>query len=192
MYDCYNSYYLGDPEDENSAAFQDANRIVENLPGENKDIGTRWSVAFKLNAYMGVAYVVQSVILAIGVYFYPLRLLGLTLQPFFCLANLAAVIVTAIFRFNDFGTLASLSISGAQYGTNSLGNPIFDTTRTYADDGQMLLRLWIIGMVYLMAQCCLGCFSGAPPTQSDMRKWGYEFEKEERDESGKLIVRSSL
>ena len=86
---------------------------MKDLPGEAKDIGTRWSMAFKLNAYMGVAYVAQCVILAIGVYLYPLRLLGLTLQPFFCLANLATVIVTAIFRFNDFGSLASLSISGA-------------------------------------------------------------------------------
>ena len=112
LYDCYNSYYRGNPDD-GSDAFSEADRLVKDLPGEAKDIGTRWSMAFKLNAYMGVAYVAQCVILAIGVYLYPLRLLGLTLQPFFCLANLATVIVTAIFRFNDFGSLASLSISGA-------------------------------------------------------------------------------
>ncbi len=59
LYDAYNSYYRGQPVNDTDAsdAFEEANRLVESLPGEEKDIGTRWSMAFKLNAYMGVAYV---------------------------------------------------------------------------------------------------------------------------------------
>ena len=56
-----------------------------------------------------VTFLVQSIILALGVWVYPFRVLAIFMQPICCLNNLGAVIVTAIFRFNTIGKLASIS-----------------------------------------------------------------------------------
>jgi hypothetical protein len=118
-------------------------------------------------------------------------MIGLTLQLFCSLFYFSVVIVTAVYRFNDKGRLTALSLAGSAISTDDNGTPIISTERTYQDDGQMILRLWIVSMVFLIAQCCLGGFSIAPPTQDQLRKMNYEFE-EERNEEGQLIVRAVL
>ena len=105
----------------------------------------------------------QSILLGLGVWIYPLRLAAIFFQPIFCCHNLGTVIVLAIFRFNTIGKLAALSQAPSEFETVD-GTPTITATRTYEDDGLRLLRLWTISLVFIIAQCMLGCFSSAPPT----------------------------
>lgn len=136
-------------------------------------------------------FVFQSVILALGVYLYPFRMTAIFLQPLFCLNNLGAVIVIAIFRFNTIGKLAALSAAPVEFSTAN-GVATYDVAgRTYADDGQLLLRLWVISMTFVILQCMLGCWSAAPPTQDDLRKKGVNI-NEDFNEEGQAIVSAAL
>lgn len=137
-----------------------------------------------------LTFVIQSIILAVGVWIYPLRIVAIFLQPLFCCHNLGAVIVVAIFRFNTIGKLASLSQAPAAYKSVD-GVPTIVADRTYEDDGKLLLRLWVISLIFVIAQCILGCYSAAPPTQDALRKKGINI-NEERDEDGQLIVTAQL
>jgi len=105
----------------------------------------------------------QSILLSIGVFFYPLRLIAKTCQPIFCLFNLGVVSTFAVFRFNFRGSLASISQAPALYKEVD-GVATISTDRTYEDDGQLILRLFTISLAFVILQCCLGCYSAAPPT----------------------------
>ena len=56
--------------------------------------------------------------------------------------------MTAIFRFNIMGKLASISEAPALYKSVD-GVPTLSADRTYADDGQLILRLWIVSMIFV-------------------------------------------
>ena len=97
-----------------------------------------------------LTFVIQSIILAVGVWIYPLRIVAIFLQPLFCCHNLGAVIVVAIFRFNTIGKLASLSQAPAEYKSVD-STPSLVADRTYEDDGQLLLRLWVVSLIFVIA-----------------------------------------
>ena len=130
-------------------------------------------------------FAIQSIILALGVWIYQCRIVAILLQPLFCLNNLGAVLVIAVFRFNTIGMLASYSMSPAKYETVD-GVPTLSDERTYVDDGKQLQALWIISLIFVIAQCLLGCFSAAPPTQDKLRKDGLFI-----DDAGDLIDKSA-
>ena len=92
----------------------------------------------------------QSIVLAVGVFYYPFRVTAIMFQPLFWLTNLCFVIVTAIFRFNTIGKLAALSEAPALYSEVD-GVATLSSDRTYVDDGQTILRLWAISLVFVVA-----------------------------------------
>ena len=81
--------------------------------------------------------------------------------------------------------LASYSMTPAKYETVD-GVPTLSDERTYVDDGKQLQALWIISLIFVIAQCLLGCFSAAPPTQDKLRKDGLFI-----DDAGDLIDKSA-
>jgi len=89
------------------------------------------------------------------------------------------VVVIAVFRFNTIGKFAALSYAPSQYGLNEDGLPTMVDGTTYESDGQQILRLFAVSVVFVIAQCCLGCFAAAPPSMDTLRKWGVDIENEE-------------
>lgn len=49
------------------------------------------------------------------------------------------------------------------------GVATFSTDTTYADDGKLILNLWIISIIFLVAQCLLVSYAAAPPTYDKLR-----------------------
>ena len=129
--------------------------------------------------------------LALGVWVFPTRVIGLWCQCLCSCEFFAALITVTIFRFNPKGSLAALSQAGSNYGKDADGNVIVTADITYADDGKMILNLWITCLVFLVAQCLLACYSAAPPTQDKLRKLGFNV-NEEVNEEGQQVVRAVL
>ena len=96
-------------------------------------------------------------------------MLTIVTQAFCTLGVVGASILCAIFRYNNKGRLASISLSPSEYNgdVSALSNE-----RTYADDGELIQRLFITMVVYIVGQFCLGCLAMAPPTQDKLRKMG--------------------
>ncbi len=155
------SYASGPFSDEAEA--KELQRLLGNCDAKCQTIGVRWSTIYWLCGFANLGMILQSVLLAAGVYVFPSRMVGLFFQAFCSLFYFAVVIVTAVFRFNDKGRLAALSQAGSAI-TDVDGVPTISTERTYEEDGQMILRLWSVSMAFLIGQCCLGGFSIAPPT----------------------------
>ena len=89
--------------------------LLGNCDAKCQTIGTRWSYVYILGTQAWAFYMFQSILLALGVWMYPFRIMAIFLQPWFCINNLAASIVIAIFRFNTIGQLAALSLAPAEY-----------------------------------------------------------------------------
>ena len=157
--------------------------------------GTRWSTSFAL---LGVAFVlmtVQSVLLALGVWVFPSRFVGLMCQTCCQCYFFVALIVVTIFRFNPMGSLAALSTMGSSVKqiTNDDGTKswaVSDET-TYEQDGQRLFNLWLLSLLFMLPQCLMNCYAAAPPTQDKLRKLGFNF-NEEVNEDGQQVVRAVL
>lgn len=133
--------------------------------------GTRWSYVFPLFGWTMLLFVFQGILLTVGVWYFPTRVIALTLQPFLWCLNLGVVVTTAVFRFNSMGRLASISLSPVHYEVVD-GVATLTDERLYQDDGQLLFRLWVTALIFIFAQCCMGCFAAAPPTQEKLRKMG--------------------
>ena len=127
------------------------------------------------------SFLAQSVLVSVGVFLYPMRIIAIFLQSIFCLLNFGVVIVTSVFRFNTVGKLAALSLAGSTYEVND-GKASISTERTYADDGELILRLWIISLICVIAQCLLACYAAAPPTQDKLREWGVKINNDDDEE----------
>ena len=132
------------------------------------------------------AFICQSTIITLGVWITPLRMVSLIFQIFCTLALIGVCIMVALFRYNSIGKLAALSMRSSQFSDVD-GMAILSDERTFADDGQLIERLWILMLVYIIGQCCLGCFAVAPPTQDTLRKMGVTI-NEEKDEAGQTLV----
>lgn len=84
------------------------------------------------------------------------------------------VVTTACYRFSSIGQLAALSLSPSVLGTTDGQTSLVDS-RTYVDDGQLILRLFVINLIFVIAQCCFGCFAVSVPTQAKLRKMNVTF-----------------
>ena len=80
-------------------------------------------------------------------------------QCLFCCFNLAVMIVSAVFRFNTKGSLAAISLTPI-YPEGSV-----ESDRTYVDDGQLILGIWIFSIFFVFIHCCGVCYVSAPPTK---------------------------
>lgn len=165
-------------------------RLLANCDAECSSIGNRWHWVYSLSGFANLGLCIQAVLLTSGVFFFPTRCVGMCFQTFCSLFYFSVLIVTTIFRFNTQGQFASISLSGSHFAMVD-GVPTITYETTYADDGQRILRLWIVSLIFLVVQCLLGCYAMSPPTQDKLRKWGIDF-NEELNEEGKPIVRATF
>jgi len=151
---CFNStaydFSFKDGPFSDAVEAKELKRLLGNCDTECWTIGTRWSIVYTLAGFTNLGMIVQAVFLAAGVYVLPARLIGLFFQSFCCLMYFSVVIVVAVFRFNNIGRYAALSQAGSSI-TNIDGVPTISNERTYEDDGQTILRLWVVSLVYLIA-----------------------------------------
>ena len=135
-------------------------------PGRYMDCwteGNHWSIASPLLGFSMLLMSVQALMLALGVWVLPTRVIGLWCQTLCSCNFFGSLITVTIYRFNPKGSLAALSQAGASYKIED-NVAIMTDEVTYADDGKMILNLWITSLVFLVAQCLLACYAAAPPT----------------------------
>ena len=121
-------------------------------------------------------YAAFDLLMCIGTWQLHLRAVGGCCLLLIGCVNIAAIIVTGVFRMNDVGTLAAMSLTPSKYS----GEP-FDITsgsiivsnmsddRTYSSDGQFIFILWIFQMVFCCSQCCVMGYLAKPPNAQALR-----------------------
>ena len=95
--------------------------------------------------------------LLIGAWSLWARMTGLCCGCLFGCVNLGALITTAVFRFNTWGKLAALSLCPTAYSSTidpSTGLYL-SYDRTYADDAQMVMLIFVFQMIVCLLSCCL-------------------------------------
>jgi hypothetical protein len=156
--------------------------------------GTRWSVSYILLGTAFFLFSVQSLLLALGVWVFPSRLVGLLCQTCCQIYFLGAFIAVTIFRFNPMGSLAAISTHGSSIKKENIDGTdqwVVSDETTYEQDGTRLFNLWLVSILFLIPQCLLACYAAAPPTQDKLRKLGFNF-NEEVNEDGQQVVRAVL
>ena len=82
--------------------------------------GSKWSIVWTLNAITMLSFAATNLIMMCGAYIFFARALGSCFSCLLGCLNLAAIIVTGVFRLNTIGKLAALSTLGVNYtGINS-------------------------------------------------------------------------
>jgi len=157
--------------------------------------GSRWSIAFPILGFAFLLLTIQGLLLALGVFVFPSRLIGLLCQTCCKCYFYGALITVTIFRFNPMGSLASISTHGSSVKLQTLEGGtkqwlVSDET-TYEQDGKLLFNLWLTAIIFAIPQCLLACYAAAPPTQDKLRKLGFNF-NEELNEDGQQVVRAVL
>ena len=107
-------------------------------------LGCRWSIIFDLCAATLVLVGVNSLVLVVGAWSFYARLFGNCCLSLIGCLNITAIVVTGCFRFNTMGKLTALSLSPSKFDEDAgLRNFYLTDTRTYADDGRLILWLWV-------------------------------------------------
>jgi hypothetical protein len=117
---------------------------LEELDKTEVKEGCRWTIVFAFGGINFVLLAFNAVTLTFGVWYFNARLLGFCCSCLLGCVNIAAIVTTAVFRFNTFGRLASLSTSPARYDPSSPSDDFYLSDKlTYADDGALILGIWI-------------------------------------------------
>lgn len=133
-------------------------------------LGNRWSIVFKLNAIVYILMAASNSLMVVGAWnVYARALAGCTGCLLAC-ANLAAIIVTGVFRFNTAGQLSALSLTPSKYNPDAYVDPdheimpqgYLSDDRTFNSDAAVIMGLFIGQCVYCCFNCCLGAFMGKP------------------------------
>ena len=169
----YDYNYLSGPFTDNSAAL-DYMQDLDDQCGSDDDycFSCKWSVVYALNGWLMILMAVNSFIIAAAHWNFHARALTACCGCLLSCVNFAAVITTAVFRFNTQGKLAALSEFPTKYESynSSTGVVMFEGDRTYVTDGSWILALWIVQLCICCFDCCLrGAFS-KPPSQEEIMK----------------------
>ena len=172
LYDVAFWPYLGDKEfwsDYDEAKSLGDDVIDECGDGDDEDIdcyldGCRWSLVYGFCGVTMVLIAANTVLQIIGVWSYILRALGASCGLALCCVNFAALITTAVLRWNTWGRLAALStlptkstggdfvISTDQGYPEVTSRPLSDE-RDYESDGGLIVGLLVVQTIF----CCCNC-----------------------------------
>ena len=148
--------------------------------------GCRWSIIYTLNGITLLLLAVNGILQMMGAMMLVARILGGCCCCLLSCTNFAAIIVTGVFRFNWIGSVAALSNVGSEYsgGEWSIDNctppPNSDdnwtsggkcpplTGRTYAEEADWIIGLWVIQMVWCYCGGCIISSIQKPPAAPSM------------------------
>ena len=131
-------------------------------------LGSRFSVVY---AFCGITFIMiatANLCISIGAYNLQARMLGGCCGCCFGCINFAALITTAVFRFNTMGSLAAISKTPTKYVGE--GNVIASDDTTYMTDASTILALWVVQMLACVCSCCVSMFLNKPPSQEEIAR----------------------
>ncbi len=106
--------------------------------------GCRWTMLYGFGGINFLLLAFNAVTLTCGVWNFNARLLGICCSCLLGCVNVAAIVCIGVFRFNTIGRLAALSTSPALYDPDQSSDKFYLSDKiTYADDGAMILGIWI-------------------------------------------------
>lgn len=123
--------------------------------------GCRWSVIYKLCGVTLLLIAANSFLQCCGATSHVFRGLSSCCGSLLCCTNFAAIITTAVFRFNAFGMLAAESLVPTEYNGDSFqmtGSRYTEFTvptggKTYHEVGKWIIGLWVFQILF----CCCHC-----------------------------------
>ena len=81
-------------------------------------------------------------------------MVGICCTTLFSCFNLAAIVTTAVYRFNHIGQLAALSKAPTQYEEGAQWHSI-SNERTYSDDAKMIIAIWFVQLFFCIVSFCV-------------------------------------
>ena len=96
----------------------------------------------------------SNLLMLLGMFSVYSRVAGLCCTALFSCLNLAAIVTTAVYRFNQIGQLASLSKAPTQYDESAQWHSI-SNERTYSDDAKMIIVIWFVQLFFCIFSFCV-------------------------------------
>lgn len=145
------------------AYVQDLNDHCGGPVSESNDCwtrGNRWSLVYALCSMTMLFLAANAALMIFGTWSFFARGLSGCCGTLCCCLNFAAIITTAVLRFNTYGQLSAICTGPTKYVAS--GPDIVDNSRTFETDAAVILGLWIAQMVFCCSNCCHMAFSGKP------------------------------
>ena len=111
----YDQHYLDGPFTDSMLSAKLIADIEKSCDTECMQDGIKWSTVYNMNAIVMLVITLQVFIMTIGICNMEARVFSCCCQFCFFVANLATIIVTAVYKFNTKGELASISLAGTKY-----------------------------------------------------------------------------
>ena len=130
-------------DDEAAAAYIED--IADNYSW-NYENGSRFTDIYTICGITFILLAATNLVLVAGAWNLYARLTGLCFGCCLGCVNFAALITTAVCRFNTMGKLAALSLKPSKFSDNSeatAGTFVDPEGRVYADDARLILIIWI-------------------------------------------------
>ena len=102
---------------------------------------------------------VNSALMVLGAWSFHARGLAGCCGSLCCCLNLASIITTGVFRFNDWGKLSMLCEGGSKYVAD---DELPSDDRTVQGDASIIVGLWIAQMIFCCTNCCHMGYAGKP------------------------------
>ena len=107
--------------------------------------------------------------LAVGTINLKWRMVGLGTLCLFSCFNFAAIITSAVYRFNDLGRLAALSTCPTKYDAKAAGYYFVNDKWTYESEANVISWIWTLQMLTFLANCCVNHHLNKIPGASEVR-----------------------
>lgn len=142
----------------------EANTLIEDILEDGCDndcikMGCRWSIIYKFCGMTILLVAINQGLMMVGTRFHFFRAISNCCGSILCCINFAAIITTAVFRFNTIGQLAALGNNPTKYDSDKsfsfndagviITAPLNDD-RNYSDDATFIVWLWVLQMLF----CC--------------------------------------
>ena len=176
-------------EDNKEQATEYITDIIDKWSEDKIVKGSRFSIIF---AFCGITFIMlaaANLCLTIGTYSLHARMTGICCGCCLGCLNFAALITTAVFRFNTMGKLAAISLTPSQYDSSSENKLVFvkEDGRTYSDDAAVILGIWIAQLIACVCSCCISVVFNKPPSGEELANMHAAANAHTLEEHGNLL-----
>ena len=126
-----------------------------------KDFNTKWHIVYEFNGVVLLFLSLSYASVAFGSFIYYARLIGAGCTVFWNCCHIAALIITASYRYSQQGRLCALSEQPSSY----IGEGEFSDDWNYNDDAVRMTNLWGLQLLTFALICCIGVFPLRVPQQ---------------------------
>ena len=114
----------------------------------------------------------NALIQLVGTWHYQSRALSSCCASLLTCLNIAAIVTTAVFRFNTVGKWAALSMTPSKYespfdlATKTMVISSLSDDHTYNSDAKLIFWLFLAQIVFCCTHCCMTGYIAKPPSMS--------------------------